>query len=74
MLKFVKFKNACLLKSALCNYMEVVEIKVIYVLNYVALTHHLYVLTLKKEESITLHWVNVLFCIVLPAMEQWPSG
>ena len=55
MLKFVKFKNACLLKSALCNYMEVVEIKVIYVLNYVALTHHLYVLTLKKEESITLH-------------------
>ena len=47
---FVMFKNVCLL-SVLCNFIEVNELKVIYVLNYVALTHQLYVLTLKKRRT-----------------------
>ena len=41
-------KNFCLL-SVLCNFIEVNELKVIYVLNYVALTHQFYVLTMKKR-------------------------
>ena len=46
---FVKFKNVHLLKNALCIFIEVVEIKAVYLLNYAALTHQLYMLTLEKR-------------------------
>ena len=58
---FVMFKNVRLLKSILCNFIEVVEIKFIHLLNYVALTHQLYVLNIekKKNQSLCVVLVNV---------------